>query len=154
VSYVLRRVGFGAFIAYLLIPEGVLFVLLGIATSWRLAGLIAAGMFACLVAVYAGSRSRGLIGRTFGTAGWDPLDYSQWTRHLVVRSLVTSLPISLALIVATLIIAPYELSLAATIAIYAASTLVGVAFAGWLWAWRAGERKPSEAAGNQEDRRG
>lgn len=100
--------------AYLLLPEVALFVLLGIATTWWLAALIAGGSFVTLVTAYAASRSRGFLGRVFGTADYDPFDYALWTRYLVIRPLIVSLPASASLIIAIVVTALYDASLAAT----------------------------------------
>ena len=142
----LRRIGVGAFIVYSFLPAVTVFVLLGVATSWWLAGLFAGVATASMVVVYTASRSRGFLGRVIGTAGWDPLDYSQWTRYLVIRPLVVSLPLSFALIAAILLDLAFSPALASRIALYAASVVAGLAMGVVLWDWRERKRQRSEAS--------
>ena len=146
----LRRIGVGAFVAYLFVPEVALFVLLGIATSWWIAGVIAGGTFAALLAAYAASRSRGFLGRAFGTAGYDPFDYAQWTRYLVIRPLVVSLPASVVIIVVLVLTAVYDVSPAATVAVIGASAVVGFALGGALWLWFEERRRAAEGQSGRE----
>jgi uncharacterized membrane protein len=143
-----RRIGLGAFVAYLVVPEVAFFVLLGIATTWWIAGLIAGGTFAAVLLAFGASRSRGSLGRVFGTTDYDPLDYAEWTRYLVIRPLIVSLPAGVALSVAIVLTSAYNASLTETVGIGTASGVIGFALGGvvWLWfekRWRAAEDQPS-----------
>ena len=131
----LRRIGVAAFAAYVFLPLAAFVVLAGLATNWWVAGTLAGAVFAFLVAVYAASRSRGVLGRAFGTAGFDPTDYSQWTRYLVVRPLVTSLPLSGAVVAAIFATLAFETSLPMTVAVVVASVVVGFVSGEVLWSW-------------------
>ncbi len=130
---VVRQVRSAGLVAYLLLPELAVLVLLGIATSWWLAGLIAAGTIAAVALIVAATRSTGLFGRAFGTAGYDPLDYTQWTRHLVVAPLIQSIPVTFAVVLAVSFSTAYDASVALTIVVTAGSAFVGFIVGGWLW---------------------
>ena len=139
----LRRIGVAAFAAYILLPLVTFVVLAGLATNWWVAGTLAGAVFALLVTSYAASRSPGRLGRAFGTAGFDPTDYSQWTRYLVVRPLVTSLPMSGAIFAAIFTILGFETSPPVTVAVVVASLVVGFASGEVLWSWLERRRKAS-----------
>ena len=146
----MRRIGLGAFVAYLFVPEVALFVLVGIATTWWIAGLIAAGTFAALLAAYAASRSRGFLGRVLGTTDYDPFDFAQWTRYLVIRPLIVSLPVSVALIIAIVLTAIYNASLPAIVGFSAASVVIGFVLGGALWLWFEKRRRAAEGQPSRE----
>jgi hypothetical protein len=129
----LKHVGLGAIVAYLFVPEVALVVLLGRALNWWVAGFTAAGAFALAVLFFAIARSRGVLGHAFGTAGWDPLDYAQWTRYLLVRPAVVSLPASLAAVAAAVMAAAYGASEAATAAVAVVAAVPGFALGALLW---------------------
>ena len=139
----LRRIGVAAFAAYVLLPLVTFVVLAGLATNWWVAGTLAGAAFALLLAAYAASRSPGVLGRAFGTAGFDPTDYCQWTRYLVVRPLVTSLPMSGAIFAAIFTILAFETSPPVTVAVVVASLVVGLVSAEVLWSWLERRRKAS-----------
>ena len=141
----MRRIGIVGIVAMLLLPEAAVVVLLGIATSWWLAGLFAGSWLALLIVGYFASRSTGFLGRAFGTADCDPLDYSQWTpRNLFLRPLVSGLPAAIALIAVAFITA-HE-STFVTVALAVPSALVGFALGGWLWLGIEDRRRRDERA--------
>jgi hypothetical protein len=81
------------------------------------------------------------IGRAWGTTGWDPLDYAQWTRQLVVRPLVLSLWISVPLIVGVTVGYALGFRDAVVIGIAVALSLAGCVLGAWVWASRE-KRRP------------
>lgn len=121
-----RRVGLAtAVVVHGLVPMAVLIVLVGFAFGWWIAAFLGLGIVAMAALSCTASRSRGALGRAFGTVGWDPLAYDQWTRYLVVRPLVVSLPVSIALILAIV--------LTASVAVVAAAALIGLGVGVGLW---------------------
>lgn len=148
----LRNIGLAAFVVFLFVPEVAFFVLLGIATSWWLAGVVAGGSLLALVTAYAASRSRRFLGRVFGTTDYDPADYSQWTRYLVIRPLIASLPASIAFTIAIVVTAAYNVSPAATVGISAASGMGGLVLGGALWLRFENRRRAVEGQLSRERR--
>jgi hypothetical protein len=132
---VVSRARLGAVAGYLLLPELAVFVLIGVATSWWVAGLIAAGTLGAVVLAVAATRSTSFLGRAFGTAGYDPFDYTQWTHQLVVRPFIESLPVSLAVIVAIVLSIAYDASVTVTIVVTMGSAFVGFLIGAWFWLW-------------------
>jgi hypothetical protein len=131
---VARRAGIGALVAWLWLPHLAVLVLIGIATNWWIAGLIAGGTFGLLALAYAASRSRGVLGEAFGTGGRDPLDSTYWTpRYLFLKPLVISLPASAAVIAAAVITASSSYMLTAAVAV--PGFVIGLALGAWLWLW-------------------
>jgi hypothetical protein len=74
-----------------------------------------------------------LLGRLFGTTGWDPTDYAQWTEYFVRR------PLGLAMWTTAGVVLGLFLGLAISSSdwvyygLAAVGGLVGVAFGGWRY---------------------
>lgn len=132
----LKRLGLGAFIAYLLLPQIALFVLVGVASSWWLgAGLAVAWLGAWL---YVRRLAR-------EAEDSEPLPYSQWTRYLVVQPSVEALPAAVFAPVAIILAIAAEASLAETVAIAIGAILAGLMAGRLLWRWL-DKRYPGEGA--------
>ncbi len=76
------------------------------------------------------------FGRAWGNEGWDPSDYAQWTRHLVVRPLVLSLCISVPLLVGLGVGYALGVRGALTIGLGVALALTGCVLGTYVWASR------------------
>jgi hypothetical protein len=119
-------------LAFLFFPEVALVLLLGFGVNWYLAGAAALAWPVTLVLII-GVRHSHVLGRVLGNEGWDPLDYAQWTRYLVVRPLIVALPAGVAASVAAIAGTLAGLTFPETLGVVAAAGLVGFAVGGWIW---------------------
>ena len=148
----LRYLGIAAFIAYRFLPLVALYVLIGLAVSWWLTAALVGGFVVVLIVVRVAARSHGLLGRAVGTTGYDPLDYTQWPRHLVVRPIVESLPASFAVIAAIVVTTLAGASGAVSWVVIILSGIAGFIIGIWIWA-RAEVRREAARGSSARDER-
>jgi hypothetical protein len=144
-----RRLGWASLFAYIVVPQLAILMLIGYGVAWW-AGAFAAVAWgvAVLVALHTGAPHSEFLSRTFGTAGWDPTDYKQWTRYDIVRSLVigpvggvlAAVALGVALVLGAPVLVAYLVGLVAGFG----GWLVG----GWLWIRAEDARTRAEEADN------
>lgn len=119
-------------LAFLFFPEVAIVLLLGFGVNWYLAA-VAALAWPITLGLMIGVRHSHVLGRVIGNEGWDPLDYAQWTRYLVVRPLIVALPAGFAASVAAIAGTLAGLTFPETSGVMAAAGLVGFVVGGWIW---------------------
>jgi hypothetical protein len=119
-------------LAFVFFPDVAIVLLLGFGVNWYLAG-VAAFAWPVTFGLIFGVRHSHVLGRVIGNEGWDPLDYAQWTRYLVVRPLIVALPAGFAVSVAAIAGTLAGLTFPETLGVGAAAGLVGFAVGGWIW---------------------
>ena len=83
-------------------------------------------------------RVREVLGRLFGNRGWDPQEYRDWTRYLVVRPLVLSLPTSFGIVFGIFLTLGDENWVAFLAALVGGA--LGLVLGGWYWLRREAEQ--------------
>jgi hypothetical protein len=76
-------------------------------------------------------RVREVLGRLFGNRGWDPAEYRNWTRYLVVRPLVLSLPTAFGIVLG-IFLTLSDKGWVAFLVPFVGGVL-GVTLGGWYW---------------------
>jgi hypothetical protein len=141
----LAKLGMGGLITVLFLPQAAILVLVGIAASWWLAGVLAVAYLAFLAAGYLIARSpQGFFGRLLRVADAEPGDYSQYTpRNLFLKPLISGLPAAIALIVVAFL--TVDESMEVTVAVSIPCPIVGFAVGELLWSWMEKRRRRDEA---------
>jgi hypothetical protein len=73
------------------------------------------------------------VRRVFGTEGFDPLDYAQWTRYLVVRPLYVGSFGGVGTVIAMIVAAGSGAGLALTFGAATVGCVLGLVVGGWRW---------------------
>jgi hypothetical protein len=79
------------------------------------------------------NRLKSLLGRLYGTHGWDPSDYGQWTRYLILRPLAQTIPLVLGLATGLVIGLAMSDGLWLGVVLAGVGAVVGEIAGAWYW---------------------